>query len=160
MSTAVNMIVACDSRCGIGINNKLPWPHSDVDMKWFRENTANSIIVMGRKTWESIGSSCLPKRINVVISTQEFDGPDAILSGSVPDILDEVKNKYPSKDIWIIGGSRIYEQAHKFCDNVYLTQFEESYQCDSFIDLKEILRGRYESYSKIVDNIKFSVWSK
>lgn len=158
--TFVNAILACDNQGGIGLNNELPWEHSGADMKWFRENTANDIVVMGRKTWESIGFHPLPKRINVVISTQEFGGPDLIVSGDVGEIIEGIKEKYPNKDIWFIGGANVYEQAHTYCDNIYLTQFEESYKCDAFVDVKEMLRGRYESFSKVIDNMKFSVWSK
>ena len=156
----VNAIVACDKNGGIGIDNELPWPSNEVDMKWFRENTTNHVVIMGRKTWESIGFAGLPKRINVVVSTQDFGGPDLILSGNMRDIIEQTKETYPYKDIWVIGGSNIYEQAHEFCDNVYLTQFDELYKCDSYINLKSILRGRYESCSKIIDNMKFSIWSK
>lgn len=158
--TFVNAILACDNQGGIGFNNELPWEHNGADMKRFRENTVNDIVVMGRKTWESIGSHPLPKRINVVISTQEFDGPDLIVSGDIGKIIDDLKEKYPNKTLWFIGGANIYEQAHSYCDNIYLTQFEESYKCDAFIDLKTMLRGRYESCSKTVDNVKFSIWSK
>lgn len=156
----VNAILACDNQGGIGLNNELPWGHNSADMKWFRDNTIGSVVVMGRKTWESIGFHPLKKRINVVVSTQEFGGPDLIVSGDIEDIVQDLKNRYPNKDIWFIGGANIYEQTHSYCDNIYLTQFEESYKCDTFIDVKEMLRVRYESCSKVVDNIKFSVWSK
>ena len=156
----VNAIVACDKNGGIGINNELPWPHNETDMKWFRQNTTNSVVIMGRKTWESIGFAGLPKRINVVISTQEFGGPDLILSGEMSDIVETVKERYPSKDMWFIGGANVYEQAHRLCDNIYLTEFDEGYKCDSFIDLKNMLRGRYEACSNTTGNMKFSVWSR
>lgn len=156
----VNAILACDAEGGIGLNNELPWDHNGADMKWFRENTVNNIVVMGRKTWESIGFHPLPKRINVVISTQEFGGPDLIVAGDIDMIIETVKSKYPSKNIWFIGGANIYQQAHSYCDNIYLTQFEETYKCDARVELKNMLRGRYEACSKTVDNMKFSVWSK
>lgn len=156
----INMIVACDAKGGIGLKNGLPWPKHEKDMKWFRHNTINNVVVMGRKTWESIGSSPLKKRVNIVLSRTEIEGADRTISGSMPEIIETLRTDYTKKSVWFIGGANVYDQANRFCDGVYLTQFPETYECDSYINVNDYLRGRYEACSKVVDGVKFSVWSR
>lgn len=64
----VNAILACDTEHGIGKNGGLPWPHNPADMKWFADNTRDGVVVMGRKTWDSLGNMRLKGRVNVVLS--------------------------------------------------------------------------------------------
>ena len=136
----INAILACDTKYGIGKNGKLPWPYNSEDMKWFKRYTLGDVIVMGRKTWESIGSTCLPNRINVVVTSNELFLPEdelpivsAALNG-IPKLLKDLEHKYPDRNIWVIGGSNIYKEAFPVCERIYLTQFKQSYQCDVFID--------------------------
>ena len=113
----INAILACDTKYGIGKNGKLPWPYNSEDMKWFKRYTLGDVIVMGRKTWESIGSTCLPNRINVVVTSNELFLPEdelpivsAALNG-IPKLLKDLEHKYPDRNIWVIGGSNIYKEA-------------------------------------------------
>ena len=158
----VNAILAVDANFGIGNNNGLPWPHEVEDMKWFRDNTKDSIVIMGRKTWESIGSKPLPKRINIVITSSSIQGDyDAIYYGDMGKVLQNIQSDYPNIDLWIIGGANIYEQAIPYCKHVYLTQFKKSYECDTVID-KSLMNGFIEvanrpSYS---EKCNFSIWKR
>jgi dihydrofolate reductase len=138
--SSVNTILACDLNFGIGNENNLPWPKNDRDMRWFRDHTVGHVVVMGRKTWESIGSKPLPNRINVVITSKELEGPDMTISGDMEDIITQIKNKYPHLHIWIIGGSEIYFQAIPFCDKLYLTTFNQKYICDSYVETDIIVK--------------------
>lgn len=95
--------IACMNKQGIiGIDNQLPW-HIPSDLKHFKEYTMGSTVVMGRKTFESMGSNPLPGRTNVVLSTcLEFD--DACVLGNMEELV-----KYPGAIV--IGGEQIYRQA-------------------------------------------------
>lgn len=157
----VKAILACDSEGGIGKNGGLPWPHSSEDMKWFRENTEGGIVVMGRKTWESIGCRPLPRRKNIIITNTRVHGDyDAVYHGEMQRVLQTIQSDHPSVDVWIIGGGEIYRQALPFCDEVYLTRFYEKYDCDTFVDPMLM-----KPFQKLIRDQKgegcsFSVWSK
>lgn len=161
---SINIILATDTKGGIGKNNGLPWPHAPSDMKWFRENTKNGVLVMGSNTWKSIGSQRLPNRVNIVVSHQtKFDGtPDCIWSGAMTDILSGCQDKYQDQKIWVIGGANIYHQAIPLCDHIYLTKFDDTYECDRFVDLNEILKKMYLMATKRSEEDKctMSIWSR
>ena len=161
---SVSAILACDKNWGIGKNNDLPWPRNDHDMKWFRENTLGGVVVMGRKTWESLGSKPLPKRINIVVTSQDLMSgevkPNATWSGHMHDCIQYLSNTYTDQKIWIIGGANIYNQAVPYCDHVYLTRFDESYDCDAFFDSSHLDRFVEMATNQKVPGCSFSIWSK
>lgn len=130
---SINAILAMDDNMGIGFENRLPWPTNKKDMKWFSDNTRGHVVVMGRKTWESLGSHPLPNRINIVISSQKIEGADAVLSGDMEVVLHQILNRYPDLHIWFIGGADIYRQALPFCDKIYVTKINGVYKCDTFM---------------------------
>ena len=162
----ISAIVACDTEHGIGKNGGLPWPYHPEDMKWFRDNTTNDVVVMGRKTWESIGCMRLPKRVNVILSSEvsKLHGiPDIALDVSEKDMgkmLQNLQMEYPTKNIWVIGGGNIYKQAIPFCERLYLTKFKESYGCDTFLDPEQLKPFIRLVDSKNTDLCSFSVWSR
>lgn len=157
----INAILAHDEQYGIGKQGKLPWEHSPADMKWFRDCTSGHVVIMGRKTWESLGCVNLPKRTNVVISTSEvFGAPDMICQGEMADILADVGKSYPERQIWVIGGAEIYRQALPFCDHIYVTEFGGSYHCDATVPMDRYLVGYHQAAAKKQDQLTFSIWSK
>lgn len=163
---SINAILACDKDWGIGKNNDLPWPRNEYDVKWFRENTLGGVIVMGRKTWESLGSKPLPKRINIVVTSQDLmmgdqeNKPSATWTGHMYDCIQYLKGTYTDQKIWIIGGADIYRQSVPYCDHVYLTKFNESYDCDTFFDPKYLDRFVMMTTTEKVPGCSFSIWSK
>ena len=140
----INAILACDANYGIGKDNGLPWPHNEDDMKWFKENTSGHVVVMGRKTWESLDNKKLPNRINCVITHKPdtIQGePDHIFSGDIAYILRSLEEKYSDLKVWVIGGADLYKQSIHVCDNIYLTKFKKvsgstKYFCNLFFLLK------------------------
>jgi dihydrofolate reductase len=157
---SINVILACDIKFGIGNENKLPWPKNEKDMKWFKEHTLGHVVVMGRKTWESIGSRPLPNRINVVVTSKELEGPDFTISGDMEEILEQVRKKWPHLHIWVIGGAEIYFQALHFCDKLYLTMFNSRYQCDSYVESDIIVKFPVIEYWKEDEDITFQIRRK
>ena len=106
----VNIIVAISENNAIGKNNKLLF-RLKKDVENFKKITTNNIVIMGRKTYESIGKP-LSNRINVVLSRNNNLKNDSIsIFNDLKSAIDEMKIFYPEKDIFIIGGGQIYKQA-------------------------------------------------
>jgi dihydrofolate reductase len=162
----INSILAHDDNYGIGKKGQLPWPKNSTDMKWFRDNTIGHVVVMGRKTWESIGSKPLKNRINIVVSNQKFinskEGkPDHVISFVNGNYINTIlSNLYPDSKIWIIGGANIYSQTLLYCDNIYVTKIPGNYDCDTFIHLNKYLINYTEIFNKNKDGLTFSIWRK
>lgn len=136
----MNLIVAVDKNWAIGKDNKL-LVSIPQDMKFFRETTMGKVVVMGRKTLESFpGGQPLKKRTNIVITRDKnYAVKDAIVVHSVEEALDELK-KYPSEDIYVIGGDSIYRQMLPYCDVAHVTKINHAYEADTYfpnLDEKE-----------------------
>ncbi len=159
---SVNAILAHDTNHGIGLNNSLPWPRSDADMKWFQDSTKGHVVVMGRKTWESLNEKKLPKRVNVVVTRSRLHGnvPDKICSGSMSEIVQSLKVDYPHLKIWIIGGAEIYRQSIPLCDNVYITEFKGAFEADTHLKVSDYLKNFTLAAKKERDDLTFSIWSR
>ena len=139
----ISAIVAVDANWGIGFNGEL-LERIPEDMKHFKELTMDNIVIMGRKTWDSL-PGVLRHRINIVISSKLWlDGSVAYTTSMeyVQDTLNQLRTgaAYCDKDIFIIGGGSIYEQLLPYCDRVYLTKIHKSHEnIDTYfpIDLNE-----------------------
>ncbi len=125
----------------IGCGNKIPW-HIPEDFKWVKENTLGHVIVMGRKTFESIGRP-LPRRENIVLSQQTLKIPGVTIIHS----LNELEGIESEKEIWILGGAEIYRQTLPHCSDLYLSVIKREVEGDTFFppfedtfELKEIIR--------------------
>jgi dihydrofolate reductase len=127
----VSIVVATDERGGIGQAGGLPW-HLPDDLKRFKQLTLGKPIVMGRKTWESIGRP-LPGRHNIVISRQpglRLDG--ATVVDSLPGALQAAGD---AAEICIIGGAEIYRQALPLTDVVHLALVHATLAADTYLPL-------------------------
>jgi dihydrofolate reductase len=131
---SINAILACDLNFGIGNEGNLPWPKNRRDMDWFRQHTMGHAVLMGRTTWESLGSKPLPKRENIVVTSKTLEGADVTMSGDMEAIITYVKELYAGLHIWVIGGADIYQQAIPFCDKLYLTTINGMYTCDRYVE--------------------------
>ena len=128
----IRAIFACDDDWGIGRGNQLPWPNNSSDLKWFKENTLNSVIVMGRNTWESLPKKPLPNRMNVIVSSQNIsNGPNIVLKPNKS--VDAVKSLSDTNDVWIIGGEQTLEVMFPIVDEIWLSRINGSYDCDTFL---------------------------
>jgi dihydrofolate reductase len=126
----VSIVVCVDSCNGIGLKNTIPWK-SKKDFAFFKKLTLGSVMVMGRKTFESIGKP-LPGRVNVILSNNsEFVAPVGTV---VFNDLQSALNAYTSqsKEIFIIGGSSVYSSAFPFVETVYKTVINKDFKCDTF----------------------------
>ena len=134
---SISIIVAMTDDRVIGKENKLPW-HLSEDLKRFKEITMGHPIVMGRKTFESIGKP-LPGRHNVVIThdtKRQIQG--ATVANSLDDALDHFE--FVNTEIFVIGGASVYEEALPIADCLYLTLIHEKIEGDRYFphfDLKK-----------------------
>lgn len=124
----ISLIVAVDEKNGIGKDNQLPW-HLPADLLHFKKITTGFPIIMGRKTFDSIGKP-LPNRRNIVISRQEeleINGVEVChsLNNAISLCKDE-------SEVFIIGGAQIFEQSLNLADSLYLTVIQNNFDADTF----------------------------
>ena len=160
----IKAILACDDTGGVSKDGTLPWPHNSTDLKWFKSNTVNDIVVMGSTTWEDPDMPRpLPKRTNVLVTTRKDDypGADMYITG---DLNSEVKHiEYINEGVitWVIGGPNIIEQTLGVIDEFYISRIPGEYACDTFLPLKKI-ESLFEKtwVDDTNDGVTFEIWKK
>lgn len=125
----ISAIVAINHDNVISVDGTIPW-HSKGDMEHFKETTSGHVVIMGRKTYESIGKP-LPNRINIVLTRSDLiysqprkSGTRIIVMSDLDEAIKLAKENYPDKEIFIIGGQTIYEQSLKYCDELIVTTID------------------------------------
>ena len=141
MNKPFHIIVAHDNQRGIGVNNTLPW-HCPADMAYFKATTCNApqgnqnVVIMGRHTWESIPEKYrpLPGRHNIVLSRSVSQIENAHVAASLDQALTLATELSPTGQVFVIGGSQVYQQAiaHPQCDTLYVTRIYNTFTCDDF----------------------------
>ena len=134
MSTpAISMIVARSSNHVIGKDNQMPWKIS-ADLQFFKKVTMGYPIIMGRKTWESIGRP-LPGRRNVVVSRNtNYSAIGAELVGSLDQALELLKE---FKRVFVIGGQQLFTQAFPQADELFITEIEIQVDGDTYFEIPD-----------------------
>ena len=126
-------IVAVDTRWGIGKNNDLLFSLKK-DMQYFREKTLNKIVVMGSNTLKSFpGGNPLKNRTNIVLFPGGEKREDCIVVQSLEE-LSEVLTKFPTDDVFIIGGAMFYRTMLPYCDTIYVTKVEADGEASVFFE--------------------------
>lgn len=125
----VAMIAAIGKNGELGLDNKLLWDIKE-DMDWFKTHTRNKIVVMGRKTYESIGKP-LKGRINVVLTRdRDYDPhPDVLVRYGLAEVLFEFRYE---TELMVIGGESIYRQFLPFANRLYLTEIHQEFEADAY----------------------------
>ena len=118
----LSLIVAVSNNGFIGKNGSLPWQISE-DLKRFRKITSNSVVIMGKNTFSSIGKA-LPNRENVIVSTTLKSANGCFIVRSLDEAINLAKEIFPNKDIFLIGGYAIYKSGEIFADTLYLTKVD------------------------------------
>ena len=128
---SIKLICAISKNNVIGNENKLPWSISE-DLKRFKDLTSSNWIVMGRKTFDSIGRP-LPNRKNIVLSENKNLKIDSVeVFNSPKDVIDSYKKNSDQKDLFIIGGTYIYELFFEYCEYLFITYVDKEYLGDAF----------------------------
>ena len=161
----IKAIMAIDEKGGISKGQSMPWPKNSIDLKWFKENTINNVVVMGRKTWEDpFMPTPLKSRINVLITNKNkelVEGADYYLSGNVNNEIQNIQKEYKDKNIFIIGGSEIVNLTFNIIEQFYLTRIYGNYKCEKFIDIS-LIENNMNMIKKIDGDstCHFEIWEK
>lgn len=158
----VSHIVAASQNGAIGVKGDLPW-HIPEDLKFFKDKTKGSVIVMGRKTYDSLGKP-LPNRLNIVVSrsAKPSDFPEAVmLFSDITAAVEAAKIAGREKgldEVFIVGGSEIYKQTLKLglVNRIYLTRIHTEVDGDAFYpDVDTKLFKLTEDLPREDDNFKY-----
>ncbi len=160
----ITLVVAASENNAIGKNNQLLW-HLPKDMRFFKNTTWALPILMGRKTFESMGSRLLPGRLNIILTHQkglQIDGAEVVNSLEEAIVLAE-KNDY--KELMVIGGGQIYEMALPISNKIWLTRVHTQIEGDTFFPQLgfEWIRQLVESHQadeKHAFNFDFECWQR
>jgi len=157
----LSIIVAIAKNNAIGKDNQLLW-HISEDLKYFKRITSGHAIIMGRKTFESIGRP-LPDRTNIVISNSLPDTGGVIV---VPSMEEALKHAADHSEVFIIGGGQVYHDALSKVDRLYVTYVDAVYEADTFfpeIDLtqwKEVSRENHDKGKDFPYPFSFVVYER
>ena len=126
----ISIISAVADNRVIGKSNTLPW-HLPADFKYFKENTLNKPIVMGFKTFQSIGETPLPKRKNVILNNNpNYKAPEGcFLAKSIDEVSEMLKSE---EEVMVCGGASVYRQFLPIADRLYLTFIHHKFEGDTF----------------------------
>ncbi|MFN8790787.1 MAG: dihydrofolate reductase [Bdellovibrionales bacterium] len=152
-------IVATDPKGVIGKDNKLPW-HLPEDLKFFKETTFGKVLIMGRKTFESIGR-LLPGRFHIVITRQSLvsQNENLIYVSSLDEALLEARRRIPAwpEEVFILGGGEIFQQTLGQVDRIYLTKIERQFPGDTFYPQVDWSQFDLVRQSQFETSEKFSI---
>lgn len=158
----ITLIVAAANNNVIGVNNQMPW-HLPNDFKYFKANTMGHSIIMGRKTYDSIGKP-LPGRRNIVLTRdQDYQNPDVDIANSIPEVLNYCRDE---REVFILGGAEIYKQAVPIANKLLLTRVHTDIEGDTFfpnLDLSEwqlVSQDMHSKDEKHAYDFTFEVWEK
>ena len=129
----INIIAAITDNNALGKDNKLLF-RLKKDMTHFKNITTDNVVIMGRKTYESIGKT-LPNRVNIVLSRNMKSNEDFYTFDSIEKAIEWSKENYPQKEIFIIGGASVYDKALKddIVDKLYMTKIKQTVEdADAF----------------------------
>jgi dihydrofolate reductase len=124
---SISFIVAMDTRQAIGLNNQLPW-RLPADLAYFKRITLNHTVLMGRKTYESMGKP-LPNRTNVILTqNRDYIAAGCIIVHSVEEAFERFKDE----ELFVIGGAEIFRLFMPFVDRMYITRIENEFAADTY----------------------------
>ncbi len=164
MGVTISLVVAAATNNAIGKDGKMPW-HLPNDMKHFKNTTWGMPVVMGRKTFESLGKP-LPGRKNIVISRQPgWKAEGAVVVSSIEDALFLVKET-DAKEAMVIGGGEIYKTLFEKAKRIYLTRVEAEPEADTYFPAihpsqwRLVSQKDHEADEKNAYNHSFQVWER
>lgn len=139
----ISIICCIAKNLGIGKDNKLLWNIPE-DLKHFKKITEGHVVIMGSKTFDSMGKP-LPKRTNIVVANDiNYKADGCLMARSLEEAF-EIGKKLEKKEIFIIGGGSIYKQTIGLADKLYLTVVDDSPQADTFFP-------DYSEFKKVISS--------
>lgn len=138
----IKAIFAVDYWGGMGYKGSLPWPHHSEDLQYFKEQTLDGIVIMGRRTWDDPKMpKPLPGRTTYVATHRPLFGYTSVrtLRGDLANSIKQIAENNPKKTVWIIGGPGLLMETKDLVDEVHITHFKGQYRTDANIDLRKYL---------------------
>ena len=127
----MNLIVAVTKNWGIGKDGKM-LVHLPADLKYYKEKTIGNVVVMGLKTYYSLPVRPLPNRITIVLTrNKDFKDDRVLIANSLPDLFKLIE-QFQNKEIFICGGSNVYNQLINYCEKAYVTKINTVKKADTF----------------------------
>ncbi len=163
----ISLIAAVDEEGGIGLDNQIPW-HLPADLARFKQVTMGHHLVVGRKTFQSIGSALVGRQMIILTRNPEFEAPECFTSASLNEALARAESA-GEKEVFIIGGAEIYQEALPLADRLYLTRVHTRVDVDVYFpviddeewdlvaeefypkDEKNLIPHTYYQYHRIFD---------
>ena len=162
--TTISLIVAASENNAIGMKGQLLWSLPN-DMRFFKNKTWGTTVVMGRKTYESVDKP-LPGRFNIVITTQPgWNAEGVIVASSLEESIEKAKATH-CKEIFIIGGGEIYKQSMNIADKIYMTRVHAQLEGDTYFpvidekDWKLVASIDFNKDEKHAYNYSFQTWER
>ena len=151
----ITLVVAASENNAIGKDNKLLW-HLPKDMRFFKNTTWGLPILMGRKTFESLGSRLLPGRVNIILTHQkEWKAEGVRVVHSIREAI-ELATQLDYKELMVIGGGQVYEEALPFAQKVWLTRVHTNIEGDAFFPVLSTTHWNLQSVEKNIADEKHS----
>jgi dihydrofolate reductase len=144
-------IAAMSQNRVIGQGGKIPW-HLPEDFKWFKKMTTGQVVVMGRKTFESIGRP-LPNRTTIILSRGNFSHPGARTEADLGQI-DWTDPALAGREVFICGGAQVYAQTLALCSDLYLTLVKRVVDGDAFFPTFE---HQFQLVAEMLDGAEFKI---
>lgn len=163
----ISLIVAASSNNAIGRNNQLLW-HLPADLKFFKNTTWALPVIMGRRTFESVGGKPLQGRTNIIVTRQpdqqsEYD--NVWFASSLEDAIEQAK-KLETTEIFIAGGAQIYQQAMPIANRIYMTRVHANFEADVFFpefnveEWKLVRSNDFEADEKHAYSFSIQQWDR
>jgi len=137
--------------CVIGAGGKIPW-HLSEDFKWFKQKTTGQVVIMGRRTFESLGKP-LPNRTTVVLTRSAKSIPGATVISDL-GALDPTQPAFAGRELFICGGAQLYQAALPLCSDLYLTLVKRKVEGDTYFPPFE---DRFELAEELRDEPEFKI---
>jgi len=160
----ISLIVAASTNNAIGKNNQLLW-HLPKDLKFFKNSTWGSVVIMGRKTFESVNKP-LPGRLNIVVTNNAgWKAPDTLVTKGLQEAI-QLATAENFNEIFIIGGGEIYRQAMVLADRIYITRVHAVLDGDTFFPVIDeanwelTSKEDFKADEKHAYDFSFEVWNK
>jgi dihydrofolate reductase len=159
-------ILAADAGWGIGKDGTMPWAHNSADLKWFKECTLGSTVMMGRKTWDSLPIKPLPDRHNIIISrnlsVDKYDNCDTMSIDTFKHIANTFESiaQYDNLEtIWLIGGAQLLETMIHYLDEILISRIDGTYACDTFLP-EQLIQKMFRRTYLYHDTLTIEKWVK
>ena len=160
----ITLVVAASENNAIGLNNQLLW-HLPKDMRFFKNTTWGMPILMGRKTFESMGSKPLPGRLNIIITRNKNWVNENVMVVSTLGEAIALATKFNYQELFVIGGGEIYEMALPMANKIWLTRVHCTLEGDTFFptlntDWEKISLASNAADAKHIYSFDFECWKR